>query len=681
MTTLLAPLVGENFTSAVDPTIFFSQKAIKSMSERYDAREHPPIGVPGKSCDTNLFFGFFFDGTKNNYEQAEVANNHSNVARLYDCYPGLSVPGVLPASTDWTSNLPRYKHFFRVYVPGVASPFPQVGDSGTGMQAMSGAATGGFGDFRIVWALIQAVNNLHRFFLKAPLISAAEAKELAKRLMLNKNTRALLDGRLPDLGSPSKREKQVPEKFEEILRRLHEAVSRHWPNEKTGKPAKIDPGIVKTIYISIFGFSRGATEARVFANWLQSLCRLDARLRGKTGAMSLGGFPVHFDFLGLFDTVASVGSANSFGFFDGHGLWADAEDSMRVPAGMNCLHLVAAHEIRRSFPVDSISVNGVLSPGCTEIVVPGVHSDVGCGYCPGEQGRGSDPKGADMLTRIPLLMMYQAARLNGVPLKLELASPVAKERFALKPEAIRAFNAYIATCTEKQGPLHRIMREQARKQIEWRLARRISGPTPLHRSPSFLKASVFDQNDLHSAAHEFEDEIKAFSTWLRDKGSQFKPSIQKAGFGNSHAAEWEEIATWWEKEKSVHPAVLEFFDHYVHDSRAWFKLLPGNPDNEKDMLATLDKWVRRRKSAADHNDIRARGQMRGRGNSAYQMRADDGLSEDQRRAVEEYQKTGKIPRLATEGREPWGSATDLIACAGYLRFRKIYAGADSDLVS
>lgn len=679
MTTFLSPLINENFSSAVNLTEFFGRDQIDGVISKLERREQPPIGVPGRSCETNLFFGFFFDGTKNNYEQAETIKNHSNVARLYDCYPGLSVPGVLPSSTDWPTNLPRYKHFFRVYIPGVASPFPQVGDSGIGWQGTSGAAAGGFGDFRIVWALIQAVNNVHRFFLSTPLISPSETKELVRELIINKNTRALLDGRRPDLGSVSSREKKLPLKFEEILLRLHEAVSKHWPNEKTGKPAKIDPGIVKTIYISVFGFSRGATEARVFVNWLQSLCKLDARLRGKTGAMTLGGFPVHFDFLGLFDTVASVGSANSFGFFDGHGFWADAEDSMRVPSGINCLHLVAAHELRRSFPVDSISVNGVLAPGCNEVVVPGVHSDVGCGYCPGEQGRGIDPTGADMLTRVPLLMMYKAARLNGVPLKLELASPVAKERFALKPEAIRAFNAYIATCTEKQGPLHRIMREQARKQMEWRLARRISGPSPLDRSPSFLRASIFDQNDLHSAAREFEDEINAFATWLREKGHQFKPSAQKSGFGNSHAAEWEEIATWWEKQKGVHPAVLEFFDHYVHDSRAWFKLVPGNPDNETDMLAMLESWSKRRKSVANHNQIRSR--MHGRGNSVYRMRANDGLNEDQKRALEEYQKTGKIPRLRTEGREPWGSATDMIACAGYLRYRKVYAGSDSDLIS
>lgn len=415
MTMFLAPPISENFSSAADPAKFFSRDQIDSIQSMCGGRELPPIGSPRESCNTNLFFGFFFDGTKNNYEQAETTNNHSNVARLYDCYPGLSVPGVLPRSTDWASNLPAYKNFFRVYVPGVASPFPQVGDTGSGWQGVSGAAAGGFGDFRIVWALIQAINNVHRFFLHSPLLSPAETKTLVRTLIINKKARALLDGRGAELARISESEKRVVSRFEELLLRLHGAVSQHWPDKKTGRPAKIDPGIVKTIYISVFGFSRGATEARVFLNWLQSLCKLDARLRGKTGEMSLGGFPVHVDFLGLYDTVASVGAANSFGFFDGHGFWADAEDSMRVPPGINCLHLIAAHELRRSFPVDSISVKGVLAPGCTEIVVPGVHSDIGCGYCPGEQGRGIDSKGADMLTRIPLLMMYKAARLNGVP--------------------------------------------------------------------------------------------------------------------------------------------------------------------------------------------------------------------------------------------------------------------------
>ena len=76
--------------------------------------------------------------------------------------------------------------------------------------------------------------------------------------------------------------------------------------KKTGRPGKIDPDIVKTIHVSIFGFSRGATQARAFANWLIELCRLDARLAGRGDEMTLGGFKLEVDFLGLFDTVLAT---------------------------------------------------------------------------------------------------------------------------------------------------------------------------------------------------------------------------------------------------------------------------------------------------------------------------------------------------------------------------------------
>jgi hypothetical protein len=84
---------------------------------------------------------------------------------------------------------------------------------------------------------------------------------------------------------------------------------------------------------------------------------------------------------------------------------------LRIPTNITCLHLVSAHELRRSFPLDSISVKGVVTPNCMEIVFPGVHSDLGGGYAPREQERGVDPNGEDMLTPIPLLTMYRAARL------------------------------------------------------------------------------------------------------------------------------------------------------------------------------------------------------------------------------------------------------------------------------
>jgi hypothetical protein len=75
--------------------------------------------------------------------------------------------------------------------------------------------------------------------------------------------------------------------------------------------------------------------------------------------------------------------------------------------------------------------------------------------------------------------------------------------------------------------------------------------------------------------------------------------------------------------------------------------------------------------------------MHGRGYSSYTS-VDDGLSDDERRTADEYAKTGKIPRMATAGREPFDSSWKswgLSGKAGYLRYRKIYGGWDSELIS
>lgn len=676
MSTSLSQPINANFSSAADRDVFFKKE--KKEVDAFERNEQPKLGVPGKSCETELFFGFFFDGTRNNYEQADqnVTRNHSNVARLYDCFPGLSVPGVLPKNTDWTYKPERYQHFFRTYVPGVGSPFPQIKDSGKGLHEMQGAGAGWGGSPRIVWALVQAINNVHRFFKKRSLIDNDEAYELAHKVELHReNLRKIKPGNAWN-EFWRKKDEEIQAQLEGMLKRLHEAVTPHWFDKLLGRPPTIDPGIVTQINISIFGFSRGATQARAFANWLLALCERDARLHGRGNAtMTLGGFPVEFKFMGLFDTVASVGAANTMGnqwglgMADGHGAWADADFSLRIPEQIPTLHLVAAHELRRSFPLDSVSVGNALPAGCREWVYPGMHSDVGGAYSPKEQGKGVSASGSDMFSRIPLITMYREARLAGVPLKLEFANATVKERFALEPSTIQAFNAYLAECKVKSGGLTPIMREQRRLFIQWKRMRRATGASPLEQTASFLRASNFDQNDLHSANLEFEQEIAELERWCASQGATFKPRQQPAGFDDEHLAEWEEIATWWDDAPPLPPAVVTFFDEYVHDSRAWFKLLPGwaggSPDNEAELRAVLREWVGKL-----HAYEKAR---------KYNPRATSGLSAEQRSAAEAFEKSGKaetIPRMINGGREPFTGAK-----AGYLRYRKVYAGGDSILLS
>lgn len=692
----LVAAVPPSYLVASDRDRLFSQSERKDIFAK-TKREMPTSGNPSESCSTNLFFGFFFDGTKNNYELAELDRSHSNVARLYDCFPGLSVPGVLPKSTDWQATPESFTHFFRVYVPGVASPFDAVNDDG---NSALGGATGKFAERRIVWALLQAINNVNRYFNAVPLFDGADCTSLASKIELTAGDLDAMEPQVRFSSTISLHSDSTRYEFEKVLRKLHSAVQVHWLDKSTGRPRKINPGVVKKVYLSVFGFSRGATQARAFTNWLLALCRLDAHLCGKPGALTLGGFEIEFDFLGLFDTVASIGLGNTFGnskvgnLFDGHSGWADSEKSLRVPTGVRCLHLVAGHEIRRSFPLDSISVGNFAPDKAEEIVFPGVHSDVGCGYAPCEQGRGVSDDGEDMLSRIPLIYMYRAARIAGVPLKLELAPTAAQKKFKISTETIAAFNAYLGACERKTGSLTSIFREQAQLHMRWRLERRISSATALEKSASFNRASTFYKNDLHSANVEFEEEVREFESWLATRGKDFKPVRQPRGFRNEHLSEWEEIATWWNHVPPLPMAVTSFFDHYVHDSRASFKLSPFAQSSEEEMRTHLEKLSQQRKEVAELNarekklcddSQRARSWnfiFKTAERPSY-VPVNDGLSDDERRAVDEFDRTRHIPRMLTYGREPFNMevGATLTPFAGYLRYRKIYGGGDNILLS
>ncbi|WP_431221852.1 phospholipase effector Tle1 domain-containing protein [Serratia sp. L9] len=141
------------------------------------------------------------------------------------------------------------------------------------------------------------------------------------------------------------------------------------------------------IKLFIYGFSRGAAEARTFVNWLTELFETPA------GALDpqpiLLGLPLTVEFLGLLDTVPSVGVAHIAPFAAGHMGWADGTqqlpDEERFPSLIKCCrHLISAHEQRLCFTLDSIRrPSGVYPANSKEIIYPGMHSDVGGGILRG----------------------------------------------------------------------------------------------------------------------------------------------------------------------------------------------------------------------------------------------------------------------------------------------------------
>jgi hypothetical protein len=212
-------------------------------------------------------------------------------------------------------------------------------------------------------------------------------------------------------------------------------------------------------------------------------------------------------------------------------------------------------------------VKNVVVENCDEIVLPGVHSDVGGGYLPKEQGRGKDPEGQDVLSRIPLSMMYRAARVAGVPLKLEEAPEPVKQAFRISPKLIETFNAYVNACptssSEKLKQLHEIMADQHQLYILWR--KKMVGN--MKALQSVIDSDSCDREDILAADRELADEIKLFEKWRDWKNYSTSDDVRQTPFSYN---EWSTIEKYWDQPPPP-SAITDLFDNYVHDSRAWFK--------------------------------------------------------------------------------------------------------------
>lgn len=382
---------------------------------------------------------------------------------------------------DYFGNVPEgdQPYYRKIYVPGVGTPHPDVGDDGQGTKKTGGLAFALLGQARMDWATIQLLNQVHAALTKqvAPAIELdvlARPKPNGAQAAVTRAQREALAGLIADMNvAYVERGEQIatllpdsvvkalmaflgehvgvyaPSVFDQKLKFYEEALRQVL--KKKHECSKDTPRLRK-LRLSVFGFSRGAAEARSWVNSL--LARWPNQLLAMphpTSASDQGsykGLPFQIDFLGLFDTVASVGIAQSVPMMNGHFAWADGKKLMIPRAVGRCVHLVSAHEVRGSFPLDSVCAGGALPSNCKEIVYPGMHSDVGGGYPPNDQGRAiGEPSIADKkkLSQIPLAQMYREARMSGVPLvPPEGMRKEKKADFEIDPVLKSNFNAYIA---------------------------------------------------------------------------------------------------------------------------------------------------------------------------------------------------------------------------------------------
>lgn len=430
-------------------------------------------------CCKSLHISLFFDGTNNNElaDSRSTPRNTSNIARLY--YATIDQNRV--GEKEKPAIKPSFYNYSRYYCPGVGTTFPAIGEHYPLSDGLIGAEGG---ENRINWALTRLLDAVS-FALNGSGLALARTQELVREMSTGKFSEALFNT------GPCNRENAMRPEMETLEQQLNQR-----------KQAKQKPEIL-AVRLYVYGFSRGAAQARTFCNWLQKLVT-NTELSGATN-YRFAGLPISIQFLGLFDTVAAVGLADSVPFAAGHMSWADGtmrlpDDDTRLPEDQRflerCVHLTSAHEQRASFPLDSIRRCDRLADGSInkngasryranteEFMYPGMHSDVGGGYPPGDQGKAPAEQGL-LMSQIPLHHMYAEAFEAGAPLTVPeqfLCEDLLKrepwrsmpgksaEDFAVSPELIERFNAWQKQVSS--GPLEEVMERETELLTGWRIDR------------------------------------------------------------------------------------------------------------------------------------------------------------------------------------------------------------------
>ena len=469
------------------------------------------------ACRKPVWISCFFDGTGNNYKDdgngslASTTVKYSNVAKL----------GRFAHKAEDAEH-----QTYAIYAPGVGTPFPEIGDSGGGIDKALGMASAAKGQARISW----------------------------------------------------------------MLKQLKARIDRHMPH-------------VNQINVAVFGFSRGAAQARAFVRQLGGQCYQQGD--GQLIWTKSGGFiqpKLVFYFLGIFDTVASVGFGGSrleknLRYFlgpvlggalsmvddGGHADWAG---DLRIPSYVQfCEHYVAAHEVREKFPSDSVRINQSTPLNCRETFYPGAHSDVGGGYDDmNQEGRSNE------LSRIPLCNMYLSAYAAGVPFKPpEEVLKNYDSLFRISSDLQRSFEAYMRYVSV-DGRLEKQVISHMNAYYHWRWGR-----TERQRAARREREAIIARGQ--SVMYATPDEYMTITDreWERDVQNIAE---KKTGFFRSSTEPLEDVIfDAWRGKLRKSMTITErklfdmFFDRYVHDSVAGFK---NQMSDSKIGFVEASRWSRNR---------------------------------------------------------------------------------------
>ena len=431
-----AALVGANCTQQDSHELAYRQGLCLAAGRRVE----PP-------CCKTLHISLFFDGTGNNLNHdlyISKIKHPTNIARLFRATIGQGAAGGVEKGEELLDAVGSGEDkFYKYYIPGVGTPFPEVNDLDFSMMGLAAAT---HGEERINWGLLRIIDALKRTTTKKSLSNGASWTAV--------DNMATSMASFGLTGSANRYET-----FQSLLKDMLPDLQKALVPEDPGKPKLLG------IKLYVYGFSRGSAAARAFVRWLSELLPKPEEGQDKPEqCLAVGGLkiPLSVEFLGLLDTVASVGVAHIAPVAEGHMGWADGTQELpaeKIYGGWikKCVHLVSSHEQRLCFPLDSIRrPDGRYPANSQEVVYPGMHSDLGGGYPPGDQGKSNGDGDSLLLSQIALNEMYAAAFELGAPLKVpedSLPEDLKSQRwrvmdidiiseFVVAPNLINRFNAW-----------------------------------------------------------------------------------------------------------------------------------------------------------------------------------------------------------------------------------------------
>jgi hypothetical protein len=489
-----------------------------------------------QDCRDILHISIFFDGTGNNNEKDGDKKKWSNVARLYRA-------AQFAAQDDVSGT------HYPIYVAGVGTKFN--GSAADWLSATSAWVEDGF---------------------PGAGAGAGGSRRLGHAIdMVNDGFRSALIARASVLGGDTA--KHASESGAKSLEEINASLSKH--------------RLIKIINLSIFGFSRGAALARAFSNRIVNKCVKEGNV------LLYQGCPLRINFMGVFDTVASFGvpATNARTPF--------TERELIVPHFVErCVHLIAAHELRFSFPVDLIRKDGKLADGWMEKVYPGVHSDIGGGYEPVEQDVKND------YARIPMRAMMRESLQSGVRLLgydniKSRFSALFKERFECSPEVEKSYRSYMAALPKGGDTVEEQMKSHLKLyySINGTMHRKgIKNAGDRRRGESKIKY-IFGSKGMAFEVRLYRSLLKA-GKWLRLSERNARGFAQYVEIKDWQLTAWDTDAT---------PNAVEFVSFYVHDSKVDFmgNIEPftyfrprGVEESSVSVWAEGGNWIRNKAEAA-----------------------------------------------------------------------------------